>query len=188
MQAQIIPIRPPGIGRPTQPVKRDTTDSLGIKWPTPDSVTQSLLSKPGYTITRYQADTAFFNEHRRSLDLLASKNRRAIVTRDSQTIVSDSGIYYSESTRRVMTGGNYILHDPTSGQADIKGSQSAEYDLAERSATVNKAKFTVNNGDMWYLSTERAKMVVDTLHAKESTLYARGGSMTSCDDSIPDFH
>jgi hypothetical protein len=187
VQAQIIP-RPPAASRPIQPVKRDSTDTTAFRWPAPDSLTQALMQRPGYTVTRYQADTAFFNQDRRSLDLLAAKDRRAVVTRDSQTVVSDSGIYYGQATRRVVTGGKYVLSDPTSGQADIKGVGTAEYNLAERSAAVSNAHFQVNNGEMWFLSTDKAKIVIDTAGAKGSVLYARGGSMTSCPDSIPDFH
>src|SRR5215510_10342099 len=153
VQAQIIP-RPPGASRGLQPVQRDTTDSTSFKWPEPDSLTQALMQRPDYTVTRYQGDTAFFNALRRSLDLLAAKKRLAVVTRDSQTIVSDSGIYYNEATRRVVTGGHYVLSDPTSGQADIRGTRNAEYNLAERSAAVSNARFVVNNGDMWYLRSE----------------------------------
>src|SRR5262245_13485752 len=187
MQAQRIP-RPPGASRGLQPALRDSTDSTRFKWPAPDSITQALMQRPDYTVTRYQGDTASFNHQRHSLDLLAAKKRLAVVTRDSQTIVSDSGIYYSEATRRVVTGGHYVLSDPTSGQADIRGSKNAEYNLAERSAAVSNARFVVNNGDMWYLSTDRAKILIDSTGAKGSVLYARGGSMTSCPDSIPDYH
>ncbi|HEY7395042.1 MAG TPA: putative LPS assembly protein LptD [Gemmatimonadaceae bacterium] len=187
MQAQVVP-RLPGASRGIQRVQRDSADTTGFKWPAPDSITQELMQRPDYTITRYQGDTAFFNQQRHSLDLLAAKKRLAVVQRDSQTIVSDSGIYYSEATRKVQTGGNYILSDPSSGQADIRGSKSAEYNLAERSAAVSNARFAVNNGEMWYLSTDRAKILIDSTGAKESVLYARGGSMTSCPDSIPDYH
>jgi hypothetical protein len=185
VQAQI---RPPVANRGIQPVRRDSTDTTKFRWPTPDSLTQALMQRPGYTVTRYQSDTAFFNQQRHSLDLLAAKNRLAVVTRDSQTVVSDSGIYYGEGTHRVVTGGKYILSDPTTGQADIKGIGTAEYNLAERSAAVSNARFQVNNGDMWYIATDRAKIVIDSTGAKGSVLYARGGSMTSCPDSIPDFH
>src|SRR5262245_24921059 len=189
VQAQIIP-RPPGAGRGLQPVQRDSTDSTAFKWPEPDSLTQALMQRPDYTVTRYQGDTAFFNAQgrRRTLDLVAAKKRPAVVTRDAQTIVSDSGIYYNEATRLVVTGGHYVFSDPTSGQADIKGSRNAEYNLAERSAAVSNARFRVNNGEMWFLTSDRAKILIDSTGAKESVFYARGGSMTSCPDSIPDYH
>lgn len=189
--AQILPGRSP-IRAPQglqQPARRDTMpDTTAIKWPTPDSIAQRLLNKRDYTITKYQGDTAFFNAERKSLDLLAAgKKRRAIVDRDSQIVVSDSGIYYSEATRHVTTGGQYIMR-PGGGQADIKGHGRGEYNLAERSATVTNARFPVNNGEMWYLDVNVAKVIIDSTSAKNSTLYARGGSITSCDDSIPDYH
>src|SRR5438105_513283 len=101
--AQIIPRLP--ISRPTpqqQPVQRDTLhDSLRVKWPAPDSIMQSLMNRPGYSVTRYQGDTAFFNATTRSLDIVPAAKKRVAVDRDSQVIVSDSGIYYAEATRRV---------------------------------------------------------------------------------------
>jgi hypothetical protein len=187
--AQIIPGRPPIRGATTQTVRRDTVpDSTAIKWPTPDSVAQRLLNKQDYTITRYQGDTAFFNAQKKALDLLAAgKKRRAIVDRDSQVVVSDSGIFYSEQSRHVTTGGQYVMK-PGGGQADIIGHGRGDYNLAERSVSVTNAHFPVNNGEMWYLEVNRAKVILDSSVAKNSTLYARGGSITSCDDSIPDFH
>src|SRR5262245_60573135 len=160
VQAQIIP-RPPGASRGLQPVQRDSTDSTSFKWPEPDSLTQALMQRPDYTVTRYQGDTAFFNAQRRSLDLVAVKKRPAVVTRDAQTIVSDSGIYYNEGTRRATMGGHYVLSDPTSGQADIKGVGSGEYSLAERSVALSNARFRVNNGEMWFLTGDRAKVLID---------------------------
>jgi LptD protein len=187
--AQIVPVRPPirGSGG-LQPVRRDTVpDSTAVVWPTPDSVAQSLLNKRDYTITRYQGDTAFFNAQRKALDLLAAGKRRAIVDRDSQVVVSDSGIYYSEASRDITAGGHYVI-SPGGGQAPIKGVGRTMYNLADRSVSVTNARFPVNNGDMWYLQVGIAKVIIDSTSAKKSTLYARGGSITSCDDSIPDYH
>ena len=99
---------------------KDTANA--VKWPQADSATQSLLTKRGYSVTRYQGDTAYFiNSNQRVLDLLAAGKRRAVVDRDSQVVVSDSGIYYTEANRHVTTGGHYVLSSPGSGQADIKG-------------------------------------------------------------------
>jgi hypothetical protein len=189
LSAQIIP-RLPGAARPVQPVRRDTTtDTTGVKWPTPDSVMQRLLSTPGYSITRYQGDTAFFNAQRRSLDLLAAKNQRAVVERDSQMVVSDSGIYYTEATKNIETGGHYIFR-PGGGQADITGFGRSAYDMAERSGSIENANLPVNNGETWYMHVNKAKVVMDTSKAANSTIYigAGGGTMTSCPDSVPDFY
>ena len=187
--AQIIPGRSPITPGRLQPVRRDTVpDSLSIKWPTPDSATQSLLTKQGYTVTRYQGDTAFFNAQDKVLDLLASKKRRAIVDRDSQIVVSDSGIYYREAIRNVTTGGHYVLRMP--GQADIvaRTRGRVDYNLADRSVLVSGAHLPVNTGQMWYMDVALARVMADSSSAKAATIYVRGGTLTSCDDSIPDYH
>ena len=181
--------------RGLQPVPHDSIrDSALVKWPTPDSVAAALLAKPGYTVTRYQSDTAFFNNNnaqRRTLDLLAAAKRTAIVERDSQIVVSDSGIFYTQATGQVVTGGHYIIRPPrNSGQADIHGGPGrVDYNLAENSVLITNARLPVNNGEMWYMNIALARIVNDTLNNKRSpTVYGAAGTMTSCDDTIPDYH
>ncbi|MEP6493827.1 MAG: putative LPS assembly protein LptD, partial [bacterium] len=190
--SQVIPRLPGGRPGGIQPVKPDSIrDSTRVKWPTPDSVAQLLLAKKGYSITRYQGDTAFFsaNDTNRVIDLLASKNRRAIVDRDSQVIVSDSGVYYTEKTRHVVTGGHYVMiPPPSSGQANVNGVGRMDYDAPNKTLRVNGARLPVNNGEMWYMQMKTAELVGDSTNGKSPTIYARGGSLTSCDDSIPDYH
>ena len=192
--AQIIPRRLPG-GRSVQPrqARTDTThDSTHVvHWPTPDSIAQRLLNQPEYTITRYQGDTAYFNAKTHALDLLAAgKQRLAVVDRDSQVVVSDSGIYYTEANRKAITGGHYVLTPPpNTGQADIVGVGRVDYNLAQRSVRVTNARLPVNNGEMWYMDVALAEVVQDSANGKASpTVYVpRPGSLTSCNDSIPDY-
>jgi hypothetical protein len=183
--------RLPGIGsRPTPAPRtaRDTLkDSTRLKWPEPDSVMRALLSRPGYSVTRYIGDTAFYNAETQALDLLAAKKRPSAVQRDSQTVVSDSGIYYTQATRRIVTGGNYVI-TPGGGQADIKGFGRVNYDVNERSARITNARLPVNNGETWYIDVALARVIIDSTNNKSATAYIRGGSMTTCDDSIPDYH
>ena len=178
-------------GGRVQPTPRDTSkDSTKIKWGAPDSVAQRLLQLRGYTVTRYQGDTAVFNAQTHALDLLAAKKRIAAVDRDSQTIVSDSGIYYTETTHKVVSGGKYrVTPPPNSGQADIVGHGRLDYSLAQRTARITNAKLPVNNGEMWYMDIALAEVMQDTTQTgKGVTVWGRGGSITSCPDSIPDWH
>ncbi|HTI62243.1 MAG TPA: putative LPS assembly protein LptD, partial [Gemmatimonadaceae bacterium] len=162
-----------------------------VHWPKPDSIALRLLNVPGYTITRYVGETAFFNAKTHALDLLAAgKKRLAVVDRDSQVVVSDSGIYYTETTRKVTTGGHYVLTPPpNSGQADIIGLGRVDYNLARRSVRVTNARLPVNNGEMWYMDVALAEVVQDSANGKASpTVYVpKPGSLTSCNDSIPDY-
>src|SRR6185437_9132113 len=189
-RAQVIPRAPSGRRTtPAQSTARDSTkDSTRVKWPEPDSAMADLLRRAGYTVTRYTGDTANFAETTHALQLLAAKGRPAVVQRDSQIVVSDSGIYYSEATRRVTTSGNYRLSDPSSGQADITGVGHAVYSLAEHSAQVTNANIPVNNGEMWYLHMHVANVVADSGKGNTSTVYGTGGTLTSCSDSIPDYY
>jgi LptD protein len=184
-----LPGARPGTPQPQRQQRDTLSDSTRVKWPAPDTVMQRLLSKQGYSITRYLGDTAYFDANKRVLDLLAATKRPAVVDRDSQTVVSDSGIYYTESIRHGVAGGHYVLTPPPgSGQADIKGKGRVDFDMAERSVRVTRARLPVNNGEMWYLDVDLAKVVQDTANGKSPTAYIRGGSLTSCDDSIPDYH
>jgi hypothetical protein len=188
--------RLPGIrpgGRPPT-TAQDTTkkDSLAIKWATPDSVMRALMQKPDYSVTRYQGDTAFFNAQNKAIDLLSAHRHQVGVLRDSQVVVSDSGIYYTEANRHVTTGGKYVL-TPGNGQADITSngrSGRVDYNFSQRSAIITNARWPVNNGEMWYMDVALARVVVDSVNTKKITAYVggRGGTMTSCDDSIPDWH
>jgi hypothetical protein len=178
----------PSTPNPQVPRRDTVPDSTKFKFPPPDTLTARLLSKPGYIVTRYVADTAYFDAERKSIDLLAAKKRLAVVERDSQMVVSDSGIYYTQASRRVVTGGNYVLTPPaSSGQAEIRGFGLVNYNLADRSARINNAHLPVNNGDVWYLTVKRAVVQLDTVAGKESPAWIGGGTMTSCPDSVPDF-
>ncbi|HEY4129850.1 MAG TPA: putative LPS assembly protein LptD [Gemmatimonadaceae bacterium] len=189
--AQIIP-RPGGIRPPSpQQQRRDTTkDSTKVvRFAPADSVAQRLLQNKAYTVTRYEGDTAFFNAQSKTLDLLAAKKRPAIVERDSNTVVSDSGIYYREN-RPAITGGHYVLTPPaSSGQAQITGHGRVDYNFNQRSVRITNARLPVNNGEIWYMDVKVAQVVQDTANGKTTgTVYSGGGSITSCDDTIPDYH
>jgi hypothetical protein len=186
--AQIIPRLPGGVRQPVQPAPKDSTrDTLKLNWPEPDSVMRALLNKPGYSITRYKGDTAYFDVSNRALDLLAAKKSRVVVDRDSQIVVSDSGIYYREATRHVTSGGHYVVRNAAPGQADIVGKGPLDYNFPERSVRVTNARLPVNNGEQWYMDVGVATVVLDSTKGGSPTIYVKGRSMTSCNDSIPDY-
>ncbi len=204
MRAQIRPgIRPPAI-RPGQTQRRapgdttrlpgDTTkkDSTLFKWSAPDSVMQSLMNKPGYTVTRYEGQVVTFDALQRAIEIITNQAKSAAVKRSNQLIISDSTIAYSEKTKLVdvtpKKGGTLVLSDSGSGQADIVGHGRLTYNLARRTARINSPSFPIDNGERWFVTANVLQYVGDTANSKAAAFYGKGGTLTSCDDSIPDYH
>jgi hypothetical protein len=186
-EAQQPPTGPPGV-RPTAPrgATADTLrDSSAVRWATPDSVMAALLGRRDLLITRYQGASARFDARTRSLQLLAD-SAPAAVQRGTQLVVSDSGIFYRQSTGIVATGGRYILSDPSSGQGDIRGVGSVDYNLDRRSVFITGARFRIQSGEMWYVDVDSARVTVDS--AGGGGMVARGADLTSCEDSVPHYH
>ena len=191
--ARRFPRLPGAAGALSSRAPRDTTkDSTRFKWAAPDSVMRSsCCARRGYSVTRYQSDTAYFNAaDPRSSTCSRRTSAATAVQRDSQTVVSDSGIYYTQATRHITTGGNYVI-TPGSGQADIVSTRPGRVDYVDGRTIVHaitNARLPVNNGETWYIDVALARVIVDSTSGKSATAYVRGGSMTSCDDTIPDYH
>ena len=195
--AQVRPPRPapaPTPGARADTVRRDTTsaDSLiaaRLRLSPPDSVMLALLGKPGYTVTRYEGSRVTFDAENQLLEILGGEAKRAIVQRgDSQTVFADTGIFFDQRTKVAIATGTIILHDPKSGQADLFGHGRLEYSLNERSATITNPMFTANTGEQWQIRALKGKMLGDSASGKGSAFYGLGGELTSCTDSVPDYH
>ncbi|HKW10211.1 MAG TPA: putative LPS assembly protein LptD, partial [Gemmatimonadaceae bacterium] len=192
----------PRLPRPTiQPQRRDTTkrdttaaDSAmraRLSLSTPDSTMQALMRRNGYTVTRYEGDRVTFDAQNDVFEILSPESRRAIVQRgDSQTVVADTGVFFNQRTKvATAIGDQIILHDPGSGQADVVGRGRLEYSLNERSATISNPRFAAAVPEIWEISALKGKVIVgDSAAGKTSSFYGLGGELTSCTDSIPDFH
>ena len=192
----------PRLPRPTlQPQRRDTTKrdttaadsaiTARLRLTPPDSIGQALLRRNGYTVTRYEGDRVTFDAQNDRLQILAGESKRAIVQRgDSQTVVADTGVYFNQRTKVATAIGNFIMHDPGSGQADVFGRGRLEYSLNERSASITNPSFTSNaTGQEWQIRALKGKAILgDSAAGKTSAFYGLGGELTSCTDSVPDYH
>jgi sec-independent protein translocase protein TatC len=167
--------------------KVDSTASKElIKWNEVDSVMKVLMSKPGYTATHYQGDVVVFNAQTRTLNL---KGKKAGVERDQTVLVGDS-ITYNDSTKIILARGDtVILRDPTHQSADVvvKRGQMA-YNVELHRGVVTNVSTSMNEGQVWFVNGAQAAFVSDTTRGGETAFYARNASITSCDDSIPDYH
>ena len=172
--------------------RRDTThaDSAHakelIKWNETDSVMEALMSRTGYSATRYQGDKVTFDARTRTLNL---QGNRAGVQRDRAVLVADS-IFYNDSTKRVLARGDtVIMRDPSQNSADVVALGEMRYNLASRRGTVSNISTSIaETGQNWFVGGAQAAFVSDTSRGRETAFYVRNGSITSCDDSIPDYH
>jgi hypothetical protein len=195
LSAQVTAPRPV---TPTAPViRKDTTkradsaqaDSTGpkvlIKWEEPDSVTTALLARQGYSVTRYQGVHVRFDAKSRTLYL---EGGPAGVGRAETLLVGDT-ITYNDSTKIVFARGDtLILRDPSRGSADVIALGQMRYNVESRRGSVTNISTSVESGEKWYVFGAAAGFVNDTTGGKTTSFYARNGSITSCDDSIPDYH
>ena len=172
--------------------RRDTTaaDSTRpkelIKWNETDSVMQALMSRQGYTATRYQGDQAVFNAQSHTLQL---RGKKAGVSREQTVLVGDS-IVYSDSTKIIVARGDtVILRDPEQQAADVIARGRMAYNVElHRGVVENITTQIAQTGENWFVGGKDAAFVSDTTRGRETAFYVRSGTITSCDDSIPDYH
>jgi lipopolysaccharide transport LptD-like protein len=193
LDAQIRPVTPPRRdtirARPDTSRRDSTADSLQtrelIKWNPTDSVMEALMAREGYTATKYQGDVVIFNALTRTLELRGNK---AGVTRDQTVLVGDS-IMYNDSTKiMVARGDTVILRDPQRQSADVVARGQIIYSVLLRQGCVTNVSTSVESGQQWFVQGANACFVSDTSRGPETAFYARNASITSCDDSIPDYH
>ena len=196
VNAQIRPVNPSAARRDTTRARADTArrDSTAadstkikelIKWNPTDSVMESLMTRPGYSATKYQGDQVVFNVQTRTLAL---KGKKAGVSRDQTVLVGDS-IIYSDSTKiMIARGDTVILRDPQHQAADVVARGEMAYNVELHRGVVTNISTSVESGQTWFVRGKEAAFVSDTTRGKETTFYAKNGSITSCDDSIPDYH
>lgn len=170
--------------------RRDSTADTArvkelIRWNEPDSVMKTLMAQPGYSATRYQGDQAVFNAQTRTLHLTGKK---AGVQRDQTVLVGDS-ITYNDSTRIILARGDtVILRDPSHQSADVVARGEMAYNVEAHRGLVTNISTSVQSGQSWFVRGKQAAFVSDTTRGHETAFYARNASITSCDDSIPDYH
>ncbi|HJQ20237.1 MAG TPA: putative LPS assembly protein LptD [Gemmatimonadaceae bacterium] len=178
----------PGANAPAQRTDTSKADTTA-QWSEPDSVMAALLQKPGYTVTRYEGDVVTFDALTKAFAIAAATARKAQVEREGQRVVTDSNIVYADKTRTVNVSGNFHIV-PGEGQAPIAGAGNANYNLSERSGRLTNATVTVEeSGASWFIRSEIGKTALgDSTKRIPARFYGLGGSLTSCDDSIPDYH
>jgi hypothetical protein len=199
-----VPTRPPVVRPPAADTIRkpaDTTkarlDSIAsmsdtaakANFAAPDSVMQRLMSMPGYSVTRYQSDMLTFDAISRALQL----TKNAIVQKDSQLVKADT-IVYTESGSQIRVGSapgrRNVLVQP--GNKPIFTTGGNTYNLATRrlagaglSTAIDQAGQTLHiTGDRFAIAAAKDSVK----GANDANYYFTNGTVTACDDSIPDYY
>jgi hypothetical protein len=136
----LLACAPIAVAAQVRPATPDTTRRDTVQFSGADSVMAVLLQKPGYTITRYEGGMVTFDAAAKAFAIAAASANRAIVEREGQRVVTDSGgsIVYNDQNRGVSVTGNFRIV-PGAGQPDIAGTGTATYNLAVRSGIVTIA-------------------------------------------------
>ncbi len=171
-----------GIGQvgPGQPLDTATARLLGLptaptrKFPEPDSVLSRLLSRPGYKITRYRADSAtlFADEKRIFLE------GRALTEQQGATLQADSITYRQESCVLDASGTPYLFDKQ---QVLVGG--GIEYNTCSRRGIIKNAYTNFSAGSsVWFL---RGNVAADS---SAKRIYAASSDVTSCNLPVPHYH
>jgi lipopolysaccharide export system protein LptA len=114
-----------------------------IKWNAPDSVMTALMTRQGYTATRYQGDKAVFNAQTHTLEL---NGKKAGVNRDQTVLVGDT-IVFNDSTKIVVARGDtVILRDPQQQAADVIARGRMAYNVELHRGVVDNISTEITEG------------------------------------------
>ncbi|MEK7401047.1 MAG: putative LPS assembly protein LptD [Gemmatimonadota bacterium] len=179
-------VRPPGRPGVRDTVPRDSTGRDSAAWLPADATMRALLAKPGYIVTRYEGDVVSFDANTNAFAVQAAATQRAQVERDGQRVDTDSTIVYRD--RHVDVNGRFRMV-AGGGQPPVAGFGSASYDLAARSGRLTNAELTLDeSGAKWFVKSDIGKTALgDSARKIPTRFYGLGGTLTSCEDSIPDY-
>ena len=165
--------------------RADSASKELIDWAAPDSMMSALMTRPGYNVTRYQGVRVRFDARARTLYL---EGGPAGVARGITLLVGDT-ITYNDSTKVVLARGDtLVLRDPQRGNADVIALGEMVYNVELRRGSVANISTSLESGEQWFVGGARAGFVSDTSAGRATAFYVRSGTITSCDDSIPDYH
>jgi len=182
-------VRRDSVGRRDSRAVADSTraDTASVQWATPDSVMTALMARPGYDVTRFQGTRATYDARTKDLRLDANGKARAAVDRNGQLAVSDSAIFFNQTSGEVTNLGNYIINLPGSTEAPIRGFGRWNYNSNDRSGLFTNARLPFNNGANWFLDIATGAVQMDSAKSGAATIFIDGGRITSCPDSVPDY-
>ena len=165
-----------------------------VTWQPNDSLMDTMVKRKGFSVTKYQGDRVIFDATKRDLRL---QGKPSAVSRARTVLVGDTVIYNDSLQTMTAFGDSVILRDPDKGSDDIVAHEGGlRYDLVEGRGVASGLETKIDNrGSKWVVYGHRAALVqredttaTDTLDRKQQTFYAKGGTITSCQDTTPHYH
>ncbi|HET8650349.1 MAG TPA: twin-arginine translocase subunit TatC, partial [Gemmatimonadales bacterium] len=162
------------------PLDSATASQLGIptkptyEFASPDSAMQSLLTRSGYDVTRYRADSAtlYAEEKRVVLD------REGMVKREDIVLQADHIGYQQASCGMSAEGKPYLFN----GDQVLVGT-AIDYDTCKRRGIIRGALTNFQEANaVWFLRGDVAN------DSSSSRLYAASSAITSCNLPEPHYH
>jgi len=126
---------------------RDSARKILVHWEEPDSVTEALLLREGYGVTKYQGGHAVYQSDQHQLTLTGPrKGERAAVDQDQTMVVGDT-IVYQDSERVVRAHGDTVtVRDPTRNEDDIVSIGRIVYDVRTHEAVTSAVRTVFPSG------------------------------------------
>jgi lipopolysaccharide assembly outer membrane protein LptD (OstA) len=146
---------------------------------------QALMKRPGYSATGYQGDMAVFNAQTHASGSQGKGWRQS---------GSDGARRRQHHLQRltkivVARGDTIILRDPQQQAADVVARGRMAYNVELHRGVVHEISTQITEtGQDWHVRGNDAAFISDTTRGRETAFYVRNGTITSCDDSIPDYY
>ena len=139
-----------------------------------DSAYRSLLERPGYTVTKYRADSAAILAEQRELML----NGHAMTEREGTTMEAEDITYAERQCTLEATGDPRVFNE---GQVMV--GEGMVYNTCDKRGVFKDALTNFQQGSTtWFLRGDVAKDSVN------NRIFAGHGDITSCDLPIPHYH
>jgi lipopolysaccharide export system protein LptA len=171
-------------------LQSDSTAKLQVEWAEPDSAMQELMSREGYTTTKFQGSRVEL----RAKEKIIRLEGNAAVGRPDAVLVGDT-VVYNDSLDLVTAIGAangkdtnmVVLQDPTGSQDDIRAGR-IEYEINSGRGIAYDVTTSVNQGQVWVVHGDKTAFQNDSSAAKKNKFYAIQGWITSCTETRPHYH
>jgi sec-independent protein translocase protein TatC len=144
-----------------------------------DSIMRQLAELPGFAATRYRGTQAEFSADSSELVLRGTKDQRAGVSRDNQSMLADSLVTFNEMTSIACGFGNPIVAGGESGAAPVSG-QRVCYDTRRGVGMFANARTQISEGANWFVTGD--------LYSRGNDSFAHDAAFTDCSLDVPHYH